>query len=97
MPHGIQWPLNHLSSRKNSYIFIYFGMPLKMDDINVFIIFMFIQIDIKHKYKLHIYATAKHFVAVCATTNYFYQVLRKIVVFKVAKMIDLDKSRKCMG
>jgi hypothetical protein len=32
-----------------NYIFIYFGMPLKMDDINVF----FIQIDISHKYKLH--------------------------------------------
>jgi hypothetical protein len=34
-------------------IFIYFGMPLKMDDISVFFIFIFIQIDIGHKYKLH--------------------------------------------
>jgi hypothetical protein len=49
MPHGIQWPLNHLPSHKNNYIFIYFGTPLKMDDINAF----FIQIDITCKYKLH--------------------------------------------
>jgi len=53
MPHGIQWPLNRLPSHKNNYIFIYFGMPLKMDDIIVFFIFIFIQIDISHKYKLH--------------------------------------------
>jgi len=51
MPHGIQWPLNYFPSYKNNYIFIYFGMPPKMDDINVF--FIFIQIDINCKYKLH--------------------------------------------
>jgi hypothetical protein len=28
-------------------------MPLKMNDINVFFILIFIQIDINHKYKLH--------------------------------------------
>jgi len=28
-------------------------MPLKMDDINVFSILIFIQINISHKYKLH--------------------------------------------
>jgi hypothetical protein len=53
MPYGVQWPMNHLPSHRNNYIFIYFGMPLKMDDINVFFIFIFIQIDINHKYKLH--------------------------------------------
>jgi hypothetical protein len=42
----IQWALNYLPSCKNNYIFIYFGMPLKMDDINVFFIFIFIQINI---------------------------------------------------
>jgi hypothetical protein len=41
------------SKLQKNYIFIYFGMPLKMDDINVFFIFNFIQIDINHKYKLH--------------------------------------------
>ncbi len=53
MPRGIQWPLNHLRSHKNNYIFIYFGMPLKIDDINIFFIFIFFQIDINCKYKLH--------------------------------------------
>jgi hypothetical protein len=43
--------MNHLPSRKKNYIFIYFGMSLKMNDISVF--FIFIQIDIRHKYKLH--------------------------------------------
>ncbi len=38
MPHSIRWLMNHLQSCKNNYIFIYFGMPLKMDDINVFVI-----------------------------------------------------------
>jgi len=52
MLHGIQWPLNHLPSHKNNYIFIYFGMPLKMNDISVFFIFIFIQIDITRN-KLH--------------------------------------------
>jgi hypothetical protein len=28
-------------------------MPLKMDDVNVFSIFIFIQINISHKCKLH--------------------------------------------
>ncbi len=51
MPYGFQWPLNHLPSCKNNYILIYFGMPLKMDDISV--IFIFIQIDINRKYKSH--------------------------------------------
>jgi len=51
MPCGIQWPLNHLPSHKNKYIFIFFGMPLKVDDISAF--FIFIQIDISCKYKLH--------------------------------------------
>jgi hypothetical protein len=38
--------MNHLPSYRNNYIFIYFGMSLKMDDINVFFILIFIQIDI---------------------------------------------------
>ncbi len=38
MPQCVRWPMNHLQSHKNNYIFIYFGMPLKMDDINVFLI-----------------------------------------------------------
>jgi hypothetical protein len=40
------------SKSQNNYIFIYFGMPLKLDDIRVFFIFIFIQIDISCKYKL---------------------------------------------
>jgi len=40
------------SKSQITYIFIYFGMPLKMDDISVFSIFIFIQMDISHKYKL---------------------------------------------
>jgi hypothetical protein len=47
-------------------------MPLKMDDINVFFIFVFIQIDINDKYKLYIYAITNHFVVVYATTSRFY-------------------------
>jgi hypothetical protein len=38
---------------QKNYIFIYFGMPLKMDDINVLFIFIFIQIDISPKEQLH--------------------------------------------
>ncbi len=53
MPHGVQKPMNHFPSHRNIYIFIYFGMPLKMDDIRVFFIFIFIQIDINYNYKLH--------------------------------------------
>jgi hypothetical protein len=53
MRHGVEWPMNHLPSHRNNANFIYFGMPLKMDDINVVFIFNFIQIDISHKYKLH--------------------------------------------
>jgi hypothetical protein len=48
--------LKHLPSCKKNKIhpiFIYFKMQLKMDDINVFFIFIFIQIYIGHKYKLH--------------------------------------------
>ncbi len=36
MSHDIHWPMNHLISHENNYIFIYFGMPLKMGDINSF-------------------------------------------------------------
>ncbi len=46
MPRGVQWPMNHLPNRRNNYIFIFWGMPLKMNDINVFVIFIFIQINI---------------------------------------------------
>jgi len=45
--------MNNLPSRKNNYVLIYYGVPLKMDDINVFFILIFIQIDISRKYKLH--------------------------------------------
>jgi hypothetical protein len=45
--------MNHLSSHKNNNNFIYFGMPLKKDNMSVFFIFNFIQIDVIHKYKLH--------------------------------------------
>jgi len=41
------------SKSQKNYMFIYFGMPLKLDDINVFFIFIFTQIDISCKYKLH--------------------------------------------
>jgi hypothetical protein len=54
LPHDIQWPMNHLPNHKNNYIFIYFGMLVKMNDINILIIFSFIQIDISCKFKLHI-------------------------------------------
>jgi hypothetical protein len=53
MPCGVQLPMNYLPSHRNNHIFIYFGMPLKMDDIRISFIFIFIQIDINHKYKLH--------------------------------------------
>ncbi len=49
MSHGVQWPMNHNSNHIKNYIFIYFGIPPKMNDINV----LFIQIDISHKFKLH--------------------------------------------
>jgi len=49
MPRGVQWPMNHLPNCRNNYIFIYFWMPQKMDNINTF----FIQINITRKYKLH--------------------------------------------
>jgi hypothetical protein len=45
--------MNYIPSHKNNCIFIYFVIPLKMDDINVFFIFIFIQFDISFKYKLH--------------------------------------------
>jgi len=45
--------MNHIPSHKNNYIFIYFEMPLKIDDINPFFIFTFIQINISHKSYLH--------------------------------------------
>jgi hypothetical protein len=41
------------SKSQKNYIFIYFGMPLKMDDINEFFIFIFIQIIINCKYEFH--------------------------------------------
>ncbi len=37
------------SKSQKHYIFIYFGMPFKMDDIKVFFIFIFIQININHE------------------------------------------------
>jgi hypothetical protein len=43
------WSMIHIPSRKNNYIFIYFEMPLQIDDINPLLIFSFIQIDISHK------------------------------------------------
>jgi hypothetical protein len=45
--------MNYLLYQINEYIFIYFGMPLKINDINVFFIFLFIQMNSSHKYKLH--------------------------------------------
>ncbi len=53
IPCGVQWPMNYLLYQINEYIFIYFGMPLKINDINVFFIFLFIQMNSSHKYKLH--------------------------------------------
>jgi len=91
MPRGIQWPLNHLSSHKNNYIFIYFGMPLKMDDISVFFIFIFIQIDISCM------CNYKSFCSCLRDYQLFYQVPQRRVVSKVTKMVDFDRSRKCMG
>ncbi len=46
---------------------------------------------------LHVYITANHFVVVYVATNHFYQVPRSPVISKVARMVDLDKSRKRMG
>jgi hypothetical protein len=43
--HGVQWPESLLKSQKQLH-FHFFGMPLKMNGINVFVIFIFIQIDI---------------------------------------------------
>ncbi len=88
MPCGIQWPLNHLPSRKKNYIFIYFGMPLKMDDIGVFFIFIFIQIT---------YATTNHFVIIYVTTKchggQFYLKSQKWLIWtKVANTwVEMDK------
>jgi hypothetical protein len=45
--------MDHLLSHKNNYILIYFGMPLEMDNTNVFFIFIFIQIYTSCNYKLH--------------------------------------------
>ncbi len=89
-PHGVQWPINYLLSHKK-YILIYYGMPLKMDDINTFFIFIFFQINISCKYKLHI------FIMAYVTTSHFYQVAWMTIIFKVTKMIDLDKSHKTHG
>ncbi len=70
MPCGVQFGLrNHLPNGRNNYIFIYFGMPLKMDDMSVLFIFIFIQIDINHKFKLHM--QLQHFVVVYAITRHF--------------------------
>jgi hypothetical protein len=51
MSHGVQWLMNHFPNHRNNYIFNYFGVSLKMDDISVF--FIFIQINISHKSKSH--------------------------------------------
>ncbi len=91
---GIQWPLKHFPNHKKNYNFIYFGMPPKMDDINVFFIFIFIQINISCKYKLHI---TNHFVIVYATIGHFYKMPQKIIISKIAKMVDLERSHKHMG
>ncbi len=53
MSRGVQWPMNHLPSHKNNYIFIYFEMPIKMDNKNVLFIFMSIQMNISGNYELH--------------------------------------------
>jgi hypothetical protein len=53
MPHGVQWPMHDLPNCKNNYIFIYFGMSIKIDNINVIFIFIFVQINTNHEYKLH--------------------------------------------
>jgi len=60
-------------------------MPLKMNDISVFFIFISIQINISCNYKL--------FMQLC----HFYKMSQKITTFIIAKMVDLDKSCKCMG
>jgi len=41
--------MNHAQRHKNNYIFIYFEMPLEIDDISSFFIFPIIQTDIGHK------------------------------------------------
>jgi hypothetical protein len=48
-------PMAYESSFKsNKWIhFQLFGMPLKIEDINVFFIIILIQINSSHKYKLH--------------------------------------------
>jgi hypothetical protein len=55
MPHGVQWSMIQLPNYRDNYIFIYFGMPLKMNDISVLFIFIFIQINISHKSKSHMH------------------------------------------
>ncbi len=86
---GVQWPLNHLPSCQNNYIFIYLGMPPKMDDNSVF--------SFSFSSKSTLVAS------ICYIYNYrpfcchFYQVPQKTIILKVTKMVDLDKSHKCMG
>jgi len=41
------------SKLQKPHFLMYFGIPLKKDDINVFFILIFIQIDIGHKFKSH--------------------------------------------
>ncbi len=55
MPHGFQWSMIQFPNYRDNYIFIYFGMPLKMNDISVLFIFIFIQINISHKSKSHMH------------------------------------------
>jgi hypothetical protein len=80
--------MNHLLSCKN-YIFMYFGMPLKKDDINV--LFIFIQIDISCKFKSHIQLQTiscdYKSLLPSAMDNHIYS----------HKDVDLDISYKCMG
>jgi hypothetical protein len=58
---------------------------------------MYFSFSFSSKSRLVAYAIANHFAVVYATTNHFYQVPPRTIIFKVTKMVDLDKSRKCMG
>jgi hypothetical protein len=57
IPPNVQWHVNHLPKSQKNYIFINFGMPLKMDDINVLFIFIQIHISCKSKSYMQLQTT----------------------------------------
>jgi hypothetical protein len=64
-------------------------MPLKIDDINPFFIFTFIQTNISHKSYLHMQLQTTFLIF------FFNHGAIEIVTSLVKKMVDLDTSCKC--